>query len=81
MEDIREAWPSSYENLHRNWQRVSRLLKNKLDLQQASEDADEVDADASPVAVQRPFWLLRRFVGHGRAKPDAAPESPPGGDQ
>ena len=70
MEDIREAWPSSYENLHRNWQRVSRLLKNKLDLQQAPDDADEVDADAPPVAVQRPFWLLRRFVGHSRIRPD-----------
>jgi CHAD domain-containing protein len=65
MSELREAWPATLETLKKSWQPVGRLLKKRSDLVEPAEE-DEKDESGPPPAVQRPFWLLRPFVGRGQ---------------
>jgi CHAD domain-containing protein len=76
MEEIRSAWPAAHENLLRSWGRAQKLLKEPVETPEASSDEDDGENGEPPPAVQRPFWLLRRFVGQGRARPDASTSVP-----
>jgi hypothetical protein len=68
MATLREAWPGNHERLQRGWQRLNRLLKRQGN--HAEEAGDDEEETPAPVAVQRPFWSLRRFVGRRGHRPD-----------